>query len=138
MKPDPKNKQQVFDYVVRKLAEQGTASVRDLDGACQYRGEEGCKCAVGWLVSDEEYDPAWDRDGISVTDGWPGGPRDLLEEKGYELMFLRALQRAHDRTVPPKAGKPSTFKTWRTNFTKAAEDHGLNPRLAKYLFRQQP
>ena len=30
-------------------------------GVCKYRGEAGCRCALGMFITDEEYTPEMDR-----------------------------------------------------------------------------
>lgn len=41
--------QDIFNYVVAHLVEQGKPSVSD--NGCAYRGDGGCKCAAGWVNS---------------------------------------------------------------------------------------
>lgn len=48
--------QEVFDYVVNKLFAQNSASI-NADDQCQYRGENGTKCAGGHLIADDDYKP---------------------------------------------------------------------------------
>lgn len=48
------NKQDVFDYVVRKLYEQAAFSV-DKNGDCRYRSPNGNRCAIGYLVPNSVY-----------------------------------------------------------------------------------
>lgn len=48
--------QEVFDYVVDKLFAQNRASI-DAHEQCQYRGENGIKCAGGHLIADDDYKP---------------------------------------------------------------------------------
>lgn len=48
---------EVFTYVKNHLLKQGRKSV--IHGTfCQYRGDNGGKCAAGCLIPDAEYDPA--------------------------------------------------------------------------------
>lgn len=49
------NDYEAFSFVKEMLFEQGYKSVAE-DLGCQYRGEEGMKCAVGWLIADELYE----------------------------------------------------------------------------------
>jgi hypothetical protein len=51
--------QQIFDYVVDKLFTQNRASINE-DDHCQYRGENGIKCAAGHLIADEDYDRSFE------------------------------------------------------------------------------
>lgn len=46
--------QEVFTTVSKHLLAQGVAC-RNEDDDCMYRNEEGLKCAVGCLISDEAY-----------------------------------------------------------------------------------
>ena len=47
--------QELFDKIATHLLTQGARSENSL-GKCLYRGEFGRKCAVGCLISDEEYE----------------------------------------------------------------------------------
>jgi len=92
--------QEAFERIVRGLASQGwkpSLKPRGKDSfvnACAYRGEDGRKCAVGWLIPDDvasEWDskpkPAL-RSRIEAGDVEPADDR-LIE-------FLLTAQRAHD------------------------------------------
>ena len=49
-------RQEVFDFVVSKLVQQGQPSIdENSDSACVYRGKNNLKCAAGWLLPDEMY-----------------------------------------------------------------------------------
>lgn len=128
MKPEPKNKQQVFDYVVTKLAEQGKLSL-STHGSCMYRGAEGTKCAVGWLIPDTEFDPKWDESPGDLLRA-RHSPRKLLEGKGHGLEFLQDLQSAHD-----SSGGRQTTSHWWLRFRNMALLHNLDPTLADKLFK---
>jgi len=49
-------RQEWFDTSVRGLRAQGGPSVCEVSGFCVYRGPEGRKCAIGFLIPDEKYD----------------------------------------------------------------------------------
>ena len=50
------NKQAAFDAAVRGLNAQRAFSSKDNDpDTCQYRGPNGVKCAVGFLIPDDRY-----------------------------------------------------------------------------------
>lgn len=57
-------KQEIFDIVAKHLLTQNCKAL-GLDGRCSYRGDAGTKCAVGILISDEEYYP--EMEGFNVT-----------------------------------------------------------------------
>lgn len=73
---------------------------------CVYRGDEGRRCAVGWLIEDKNYHPNFDLDSFSVRDVvLEGGIGDLdpslSKEDCREVSFLQALQEAHDGADDP-------------------------------------
>jgi hypothetical protein len=49
--------QEVFDTSVAGLASQGFNMSISSDGSCAYRGKDGCRCPIGWLIPDELYSP---------------------------------------------------------------------------------
>lgn len=49
------NDHEAFSFVKKRLLEQNDKSMAE-DLGCQYRGEEGMRCAVGWLIADELYE----------------------------------------------------------------------------------
>ena len=110
-------KQEIFNIVAAHLMKQGCISVSSLN-YCVYRNPEGLRCAVGCLITDDEYDPAMDDRGIAGETG----VRYLIE-KGLlperlipHADFLVELQCIHD-TVP--------VACWKAELLEAARDHGL-------------
>lgn len=63
--------QEVFDFVVNHLYKQGRPALHNItnhggDGSvkCAYRSQDGLTCAVGCLLTDEEYKPDMEYRGI--------------------------------------------------------------------------
>ena len=79
--------QEIFDTVAVKLREQGGPSLSHR-GGCAYRGRDGRRCAVGWLISDDEYSPDMEAREASILIL----PKRLHE---HELLLL-SLQNVHD------------------------------------------
>lgn len=131
--------QELFDRVVTALILQGRPALND--GACAYRGEDGSKCAVGHLISDEvyrSYEVALDPD------------MNRLEEKlvGHELVqaalaqslgakldqravdMLSWLQVAHDDSMHGGQASDRDERQWLRQFCDAAMTvgriYGLN------------
>jgi hypothetical protein len=52
-------RQTAFDTALAHLRKQGQRAVEDQhsDAGCVYRSPEGLKCAIGALISDEDYNP---------------------------------------------------------------------------------
>jgi len=80
--------QETFNRVYNHLKKQGKPAL-DLWGRCSYRTEEGLMCAVGCLISDEDYRVEFEGFCLSgiIGLGW--------DPKG-NVSLLIALQSAHD------------------------------------------
>ena len=99
-----KTLQELFDTAVAGLASQGfersmaPGKVEEdypeeiPEAVCMYRGEKGRRCAIGWLIPDESYDPGFEGqavrqlvarghlltdDGIVGENAWPSPLADL-------------------------------------------------------------
>jgi hypothetical protein len=87
--------QEIFDTVAKHLLTQKAKALSE-NGTCAYRGENGTKCAVGCLISDEDYFPSIE--GKVVT----GLFRDFGEKpainqlKSNEILLIK-LQSIHDK-----------------------------------------
>lgn len=91
------NKQKIFDTIITHLWKQGERSLQKKGGDCAYRGKHGSMCAVGILISDDEYDPIWDLNVLAVDeliDEYPNTNFSKTYKKHVD--FLRHLQMAHD------------------------------------------
>lgn len=84
---------ELFNSIANHLITQGRPSIGSF-GRCLYRGADGAKCAVGFLIPDEDYNPEWDKQGLGVFS---------LATMGYlssvptaVLPMLNKLQQAHD------------------------------------------
>ncbi len=89
--------QEALNQVYKAMIEQGGPSYicddRTTDKKCQYRGDEGRKCAFGCLINDEDYSPSLE--GQSVWSLTTQEYKVRFEhEKTYEL--CRSMQYAHD------------------------------------------
>lgn len=92
-----KHNQELFTQVAKHLLAQNGRSV--VAGKCKYRGDNGLKCAVGCLITDENYlptaegRPAWDavvRKGVQDS-GW------TYDEETEPLLLQ--LQAVHDHNA---------------------------------------
>jgi len=64
------DRSEIFNYVIDHLRHQGKKSMaRDRPvfnpGFCAYRGDGGTMCAVGALITDDEYENGWEGSGIN-------------------------------------------------------------------------
>ena len=92
--------QEAFNKAYLGVMQQGRASVNISGRSCLYRGPDGAKCAVGFLIADEHYDR--DLEGCPV-DLEPVG--EALRKSGVETdvrfclntrLVLGRLQGCHD------------------------------------------
>lgn len=90
--------QEAFDTALAAMRAQGQPSMKTVtheDGYentyCAYRGENGTRCAIGALIPDRLYNPAWDETEQNVVMLRGRLPLDL------DTDFMQALQKAlHD------------------------------------------
>lgn len=95
------SKQEIFNKAYRGLESQGFQRSARRD-RCLYRGPDGLKCAVGWLIPDEKYEGRIEMYVLNINE---------LEFMEYltpilgpltpeDVIFLRHLQSAHDQPAP--------------------------------------
>lgn len=95
---------EVIKEVAGHLAKQRRRSIRDLENTCLYRGPNGAKCAVGFLIDDDLYDPLMEDEGIiEVMANFPGVADSLMGRIGEEGRpsyrtgrFFGIIQSYHD------------------------------------------
>ncbi len=97
--------QEVFDFALTKIREQGKPSMQlnEYNGveACLYRGPNNTKCAIGHMIPDSDYDPEIERQDINtaVQIMYPGF--GYLNHNTYPMRcLLQKLQQAHDNASP--------------------------------------
>lgn len=121
--------QEIFDTVVTGLFEQGGPSM-DKYGACMYRGCNGRKCAAGWLIPDDLYDPSIE--GNSAERVLP-----LMFGKApawtYEnLPLIAKMQTCHD--VAADLG--SDLECMRSRFLVVAGEFDLDPSAVDTAYKK--
>lgn len=88
---------EVAKEVYAKLWEQNGRSLSDNGHRCLYRSSDGLKCAVGFLVPDELYDPKMEDLALGeIFDEHAAGEYLKRKYPGLEYEFLFKLQRVHD------------------------------------------
>lgn len=100
---EKQKKQFTFETVAKHLITQGRKAVQTYTGPhglglqkssyCAYRGADGCKCAVGCLIADDQYHPGLERIAAQQQKILNTIP-DVYSKDGE---FLRELQYVHDR-----------------------------------------
>lgn len=85
----------MFDKAVAGLAEQGFQRSIAQDGLCKYRGPDGMRCAIGYLIPDDKYVPDMEFSSIARNNL-------VIHAIGVDLSddsmlpWLTGLQRCHD------------------------------------------
>lgn len=82
--------QEAFDSTVRHLKAQGCAATNDA-GTCVYRSPTGLKCAMGFHIPDELYNPEFEGKSASYV-------IDHLH-LDYDPRLMDDLQIAHDYCI---------------------------------------
>ncbi len=107
--------QEIFDIVTTGLLTQGKAS-ESKDGGCAYRGEDGCKCAIGFLISDEQYRGCYEGLAVGALLTNHLLPTELDQEFMHHNPLIYRLQRLHDT-------KPADY--WYDGLSAIAQSFGL-------------
>jgi len=113
---NPSDKQSVFDHVATHLLTQRVPA-RSASGMCQYRGPNGTKCAVGYLIPDSDYRPEWE--GSSIQ-----GRELYLVGRGFSISLLSDLQGLHDQHSPA---------AWKRILVNIADAHELSTDVVNSL-----
>lgn len=90
-----RTRQEIFDIVARHLLTQKEKSTNTIGSFCMYRGIRGLKCAIGALIPDEKYSPAFESCMVEEP--------EVCEAAGisYEdVSFARGIQCVHDLCEP--------------------------------------
>lgn len=98
--------QEIFDKILNHLRKQGKASISD-GGKCMYRGDNGNSCAVGCLISDEDYLESFDipndsdvtsmLKNLKFKQALINSGIDITNDKTMTLLI--EMQSAHDTAV---------------------------------------
>lgn len=83
-------KQETFDTVVAHLRSQGAKSASEDGRSCLYRGPNGLKCAVGALISDDDYS--------ADMESWPANWSNVADviRDTHDIGLCCDLQTVHD------------------------------------------
>lgn len=91
------SKQDAFNKVVahvRSMKSQAINAGSNLLEVCMYRTEDGKRCAIGALISDDDYHPSIEGNNVRTLIA-----QDKIEQPSWcELNFLTSLQSIHDYT----------------------------------------
>ena len=118
-----KDRSDIFDYVVLHLRKQGSRSLTE-DQTCAYRGANGTMCAVGAIMSDDEYESSFENRSIDELVYENRLPPSFENRIKSNLDMLSDLQYFHDHCLEYRDGR----------FTEDAESH-INRFAAKWKIK---
>lgn len=101
-------KQVTFDIVARGLLDQGARAVAP-NGRCVFRGPDGNRCALGFLIEDHQYDTFFD---VNTQKGF-----DFIAALGHNEGLMHSLLEIHDQ---------NPADTWAYLLGKLAMQHRLS------------
>lgn len=87
--------QEIFTTVYNHLIKQGERAV-DMNDTCVYRANNGLKCAIGCLITDDAYDPKIEGVGVDAEEVITAIRKSHISTSKKSLEFLEVLQEAHD------------------------------------------
>jgi|694.fasta_scaffold25162_3 hypothetical protein len=87
--------QEIFNTVAKHLFKQGKRSVDER--FCRYHNNDGLKCAVGILVSEEEYFPEMDMGNKTIKTLLQHHEDKFPTWMKENLGLVQALQSVHDK-----------------------------------------
>jgi hypothetical protein len=111
-----KSLQEIFDFVANHLLTQNAKAIEE-SGTCLYRCGD-LKCAVGALISDEDYDCSFEMQNLRILSGKEKTIFYHIEES--RLAFLMQLQKIHDDFV---------IKEWPEKLSILGSDFNLSNKI---------
>jgi hypothetical protein len=120
---EPVEAQEIFDFAVGKLIEQGVESVNEYHQSV-YRAKNGNKCTFGHLIPDSLYrDSFEDRTAVAILrEGGTGYSSKLAASLNQHEELITDLQNAHDEQARTGICFPVHF---RHRAEAVAKEHGL-------------
>ena len=116
-------KQEIFDVVLKGIMSQGGPSYDHDANSCAYRGENGRKCAAGWLMPDELFNPRFNMLIISDPEAFNMLPEDLRDFN--TVPFIRQLQNIHDESQEGCFDDETFMDIWTERMRQFALDNDL-------------
>lgn len=113
--------QEVFDYVTKKVIEQGEPSIDLERDSCIYKNGN-LRCAAGHLIPDNINTKSWDSNGLTWC--------QLVEKElvpSNHLELISELQRAHDNVAWQRVNdnKIAFLRNIKVRFAKIAKQFNL-------------
>ena len=121
------DRQKVFDTALKGIIQQGCLSLAT-EGNCAYRGKNNTRCAVGWLIPDNRYDPKIE--GGSVVDRMTEIEEMLAPKFGSigpgDFDFLLDIQsKMHDSLMDIFSSSSFHMSDLKANTERLAKEYSL-------------
>lgn len=85
----------IWQFCYDSMIKQGNPSVEN--GNCLYRGPDGRKCAIGFIIQNEDYEKDMNSESASTICFEYYGFNRGNEEVVKKVKFLEDIQHCHDR-----------------------------------------
>ena len=122
------DKKVTLETCIEAMERQGRPSV-DENGACQYRGPNGLRCAAGHLIPDDEYEDWYEG---SDAEEVAGVAESFF---GHDLDLVEALQHAHDSAARTSGDQLARvehgLEKWRDGVRSIVSELGIEVELPK-------
>lgn len=107
----PATDQEAFNFVLYTLSRQGKRSVDTRTETCQYRSEDGSKCAVGHMIPDDKYHKGLEYIGVQTHSVRAALDPVFVDVNKFLLFYM---QDAHDTADDGDEFGPSFRNKMRT------------------------
>jgi hypothetical protein len=106
-----KSHQETFNLLYESMLKQGCLG-KDLYDTPQYKQENGLKCAVGHLITNDKY-----HEGLERTLCVQALVSEILYDENYDVNFVYELQKIHDNSY--------NFDEYKSRMIKFANSRGI-------------
>lgn len=123
---DALTEQDAFDIVAYNLLRQNERSIGRDGIKCLYRAPDGRRCAIGWLMPDDVYNPGYEGNGVSNLSALLFGRRHespFARMLDRLLPLLRSLQEVHDARRPDEWAVALRVVAQLHHLSEAVVDH---------------
>lgn len=110
--------QELYDRVKSHLLTQQARAETMPGGACRYRAPDGRRCAIGCLISDDQYQSKFEGHAVSGAKECCKQLRRAAGISEQQLDMAESLQGIHDYTAVP---------LWEGKLRDLAVRYGLTP-----------
>jgi hypothetical protein len=95
---------------------------------CLYRNGKGRRCAAGWLIPDNLYDPKFEGKSAHALLEWSVIPLERDDQGMPDIGYVSRLQGCHDLAAEGCVSDKDFLEKFKVGMRQIAADYGLNAR----------